>query len=175
MKDTYKILGTKNIFRGQKVNIDLEKIKLPNGNIVEWEVIAFPDFSIGIPLTEKNEVLFVREWRQGPRNFLLHLPAGRGSREEGLANLKREVMEEMGIVGGKYDKLIEFPNGTRVTGKKSLYVVSDFRLDEPKRDENEIQEVISLPLKGLFQSITKNYIATSDILLIAKLIEENYG
>jgi len=173
----YKILNTKTVFKSAKVQVDRETVGLPNGNTADWDVMVYPNFYCGVTITSDEKVLMTREWRQGPHDLLTQFTAARAehqAEEENLLELKRELKEELGVEDGKFEKIISFAQGTRLTGFRTVYFVTNFALGKTDRDENEIQEIISLPIKGLYSELSKNHITTSETLLIAKLLEENY-
>jgi len=75
-----------------------------------------------IPLTEKNEILMLREWRSAAGKELWWLPTGLidpGETPEEAA--QRELQEEVGMKAGKLTELLHDP-GT------SSYVKSDLRV-----------------------------------------------
>ncbi len=175
MGEEYQILDRKTKYDGPKVKVGVETIRLPNGKIVEWDVVDYPDIVYGIPVTKDGCVLMVQEWRQGPEKVMTQFVGARVNRGGGIDELKRELREELGIKGGNYEKIVSFYNGVRHKGKKSLYLVKDFELGETDRDEDEIQKMVKIPIKGLYLCLSSKHVVTADALLGAKLIEEMLG
>ena len=77
-------------------------------------------------------------------------------------------------VGGKYEKLVEYSNGVRITGLRTIYLVTEFDIDKTKLEENEIVEKVEISLKGLYEELVENHTVTADTLLMAKLAEDKY-
>ena len=175
-KHQYKVINRSPSYKGKKVNVFDETIKLPNGNIVEWDMVDFPDIYMAIPVTKEKKVLLVKQWRQGPKSIMTDFVGARldDKSEQGLDALKRELSEELGLVGGKYEKLVEYSNGVRISGLRTIYLVTEFDIDKTKLEENEIVEKVEIPLKGLYEELVKNHVVTGDTLLMAKLAEEKY-
>jgi len=174
--DSFKILGRKTLYKSVKLQIDRAKIQLPNGNIDKWDVNVLPSFYFGVP-TVDGKVIMTREWRLGPNKVLTQFTGTRcvsDNENKNLGELKRELKEELGLEGGKYISQITFAWGFRTTGNVTYYTVEGFKIGKTSRDENEIQEIIKLPIKGLFDELLKNHVITSDTLLVAKLLEERY-
>lgn len=173
----YKLLSRKQVYKGKKVNVYDETIKLPNGNIVEWDMVDFPDIYMAIPVTKDEKVLLVKQWRQGPKSIMTDFVGARldNKSEQGLAALKRELAEELGLIGGNYEKLVEYSNGVRISGFRTIYLVTEFDIDKTKLEENEIVEKVEIPLKGLYKELVENHVVTGDTLLMAKLAEEIYS
>ena len=174
MDNNYKVLSRKSVYKGRKVFVSDETIQLPNGNIVVWDMIDYPDIFMAIPVTDRNTVLMVQEWRQGPKQIMTEFVGARldSKDETGLESLKRELKEELGIEDGKYQKLVEYCNGVRTSGKREIFLVTDFIVSKAETEENEIVETLELPVTDLYKNLTENYITTGDTLLMAKLVEE---
>lgn len=174
MDHNYKVLKRNLLYKGKKISVSDETIQLPNGNIVEWDMVDYPDIFMAIPVTERNTVLMVQQWRQGPKQIMTDFVGARldSENETGLESIKRELREELGIEGGKYQKLVEYYNGVRISGKREIYLVTDFAVSKPELEENEIVEVLELSVIGLYKNLSENYVTTGDTLLMAKLAEE---
>lgn len=172
----FNVISKKTVFKAFKVQIDRETIKLPDGSMVEWDLMVYPDFYLAV--TVKNDkVLMTKEWRQGPHDYLTQFTKARATHpteNENLAELAKELQEEIGATGGNYQKLIHFAHGERLAGYCTVYLVTDFKLGDTNRDSHEIQEVIELPIKGLFQELVDNHIVMAETLLVAKLLEEKF-
>ena len=175
-KHQYKVINRFPSYKGKKVNVFDETIKLPNGNIVEWDMVDFPDIYMAIPVTKEKKVLLVKQWRQGPKSIMTDFVGARldDKHELGLDALKRELSEELGLVGGKYEKLVEYSNGVRISGLRTIYLVTEFDIDKTKLEENEIVEKVEIPLKGLYEELVEKHTVTADTLLMAKLAEDKY-
>jgi ADP-ribose pyrophosphatase len=175
-KSDYNVISRDHQYKGKKVNVYNEKIQLPNGNIVEWDMVDFPDIYMAIPVTKENTVLLVKQWRQGPKSIMTDFVGARldDKQENGLEALKRELSEELGLIGGKYEKLVEYSNGVRISGLRTICLVTEFEIDKTNLEENEIVEKVEIPLKGLYNELVENHTVTADTLLMAKLAEERY-
>lgn len=172
-----KIISRKIAYKSQKNQIDQCVVVLPNGNQAEWDVNILPDMMTGVTIIE-NKVIMTKEYRLSVQNLLTQFTGARcvsTDELENLKHLKRELKEELGVEAGQYEKLFRFANGGHTSGYRTVYLVTDFTMGETQRDENELQEKIDIPIKGLFQELVNNHIVTSDTLLIAKLLEERFS
>jgi hypothetical protein len=175
--DKYEIIGKQTVFKSEKVQVDRETVALPNGNKTEWYVMVYPDFYEGVTIRD-GKVLMTREWRLGPHDYLTQFTKTRAphkTEKENLAELARELKEELGVVGGDYEKVLRFAQGERLTGFCTVYLVTNFEVGRTSRDENEIQQIIELPIKNLYQELAVNHVVMPETLLIAKLLEEKFG
>ena len=117
----YKILSATTVHKSDKVQVDKRKIQLPGGEVVEWHVLVSPDIYIGIPI-ESGHVYLVKEWRQGPQKILTQFVGARAifeNEDKNLGELKRELQEELGLDGGKYEKILKTANGSHISGFRS--------------------------------------------------------
>lgn len=94
---TARILERRQVFKGKVVDLSVDRIELPNGNITELEVIRHPGAAAMVPLTADGDVLLVRQYRYATDGWLLEVPAGKldpGEPPEVCA--ARELEEEVG-------------------------------------------------------------------------------
>ena len=91
-----KTISSEQKFDGKIVKLYVDKAELEDGKIVTREVIRHPGGVCVLPLTDKNEVLFVRQFRYPHQMVLLEIPAGKleygeSHHECGLRELKEET------------------------------------------------------------------------------------
>lgn len=97
-----KTLDTTPIFEGRVVRLHRDTVLLENGEKAMREVIEHSGGVCVLPLTENNEILFVRQFRYPFKSVLLEIPAGKREKgEEPLACGIRELKEEVGATAEK--------------------------------------------------------------------------
>lgn len=72
-----KTVSSEQKFDGRIVKLFVDKAELEDGRIVTREVIKHPGGVCVLPLTEKNEVMFVKQFRYPHQTVLLEIPAGK--------------------------------------------------------------------------------------------------
>ncbi len=95
-------LGETPVYRGRVVDLRLERVRLPNGSVLELEIVHHPGAVAVVPVDEEGRVLLVRQYRHAAGGWLLEVPAGKldpGERPEACA--VREVEEETGFRPGR--------------------------------------------------------------------------
>ena len=75
-KLTEKKLSREEIFKGHVVHLVVDRVELENGHETSREVVEHPGGVCVAALTEKNELLFVRQFRYPYGEVVLELPAG---------------------------------------------------------------------------------------------------
>jgi 8-oxo-dGTP pyrophosphatase MutT (NUDIX family) len=108
-----------------------------------------PDWVNVVAITDRNEMLFVRQWRFGARTFTLEVPAGLiEDGEDPLAAGQRELLEETGYAGpdariiGTVLTNPAFMNNTATT----VYIPRVTRIAEQRLDPMEELEIVKIPV-----------------------------
>lgn len=91
-----KTLSRKTVFTGNIISLDIAEVELPDGRMAAREVVNHPGGVCVAALNDKDELLFVRQYRYPYDAVLLELPAGKLSPGESpLECGRRELMEEI--------------------------------------------------------------------------------
>ena len=77
MNLTEKPLSSEYPYRGKIVNMRVDQALLPNGRQAVREVVEHPGGVCVAALTDREELLFVRQFRYPFGKMLLELPAGK--------------------------------------------------------------------------------------------------
>lgn len=164
-------------FRGYVINLRVDDILLPNGNSSTREVVEHPGGVCIAALTDKNELLFVRQFRYPYGEVLLELPAGKLDRggEDPLEAGKRELREETGAVADNYRSLGQlYPSPGYCDEIIHLYLATGLTFGECEPDEDEFLECERIPLDRAVEMVMNNEIADAKtqvaILKVASLV-----
>src|SRR5262245_55242266 len=91
---------------GRIVKLDVEEVRLPNGNTVTLEIIRHRGAAAVVPVDAVGRVVMIRQYRHATSGYLLEVPAGTldpGETPEACA--LREVEEETGVKAARLDPL----------------------------------------------------------------------
>lgn len=150
-----KTLSSEEKFKGRILRLRLDTVELPNGRKSTREVVEHPGGVCVAALTDRKELLFVRQFRYPYGKEVWELPAGK--REPGetpLAMAKRELKEETGAVAERYwDLGVMYPTPGYSNEVISLYAATDLCRGEAKPDEDEFLEVTALPLDEAIEHV----------------------
>jgi len=91
-------IETRRIFKGRVVDLAVERLRFPDGRLVDLELIHHPGAAAVVPVDGEGRVILVRQYRHATGGWLLEVPAGKldaGEAPEACA--RREVEEETGF------------------------------------------------------------------------------
>ena len=145
-----KQLKAEYIYKGKIINVRKDTALLPNGNEALREIIEHPGGVCVDALTDKNEVLMVRQFRYPYSEIILEIPAGkRDSKTEAPIECGiRELKEETGAVADKIIPLGELYPTPGYCGEIIwLFAAKGLTFGETNPDEDEFLEVEKIPLE----------------------------
>ena len=147
------------------VRLRRDTVRLPSGRVVyDFFVTEQADVVLVFALTEAEQVVLVRQWRQGRRGFFRELPGGLldpGETPAGAA--ARELREETGYVCAELRELGRFGmDPTRTTSAIVAFLGLAARVESaPLADEQEELEVGLVPLGELVPLIHAGEISSA--------------
>jgi ADP-ribose pyrophosphatase len=141
-------LSSREIFRGKTVRLDVDRVRLPNGREMDFEIIHHVGAAAVVPILPTGEVLLIRQYRFATGGYLLEVPAGKlDPGEEPEACARREVEEETGYRPGKLTPLGWIWTTPGFTDEKIwLYLATDLTETQQELQEDEVLTLERLPL-----------------------------
>lgn len=104
-----EVVSSRIVHRGAVVTVRVDDISLPDGRIVQREVVEHPGAVVVAALDDEQRVALVRQYRHPIGAYLVELPAGGlEAGEDPAACASRELREETGLVPGRLDYLGSF-------------------------------------------------------------------
>jgi ADP-ribose pyrophosphatase len=154
-----------------------DTVRLPSGRVVDdYFVAELPDVALVFAVTPADEVVFVRQWKQGRRAFYTELPGGMiDEGEEAVESAVRELREETGYQCDELRELGRFEtNPTKTSNTIVAFLGAGARLvGEPVWDEQEELEVRLLPVASLRAAIRDGEItAGGSVATVYRALDE---
>ena len=131
-----------------------------------FSVLQAPNWVNVIALTPDNQVVMIKQYRQGTREITLEIPGGMvDDGEDFLTAGLRELKEETGGVGtgGKQIGVVD-PNPAIQSNQCGTILVHDVHLGEQSLDGNEEIEVVLVPLCNVPELIRTGQITHSLVI-----------
>jgi ADP-ribose diphosphatase len=144
------ILGSRRVHDGRVIRLDLEKVRLPNGNEVTLEIVRHPGAAAVVPVDDEGQAILVRQYRHATGSWVLEVPAGKldkpGESPEECA--RREVEEETGYRAGRMQPLGWIWTTPGFSDEKIwLFRASELERAEASLQADEVLTVVRLPLE----------------------------
>ena len=141
-------MGGEQIYQGRLVSLRRDEVLLPSGRRTTREIVEHPDCVAVVAIDRENNVVLVRQFRTAAGQVLLEIPAGSiepGEDTEECA--RRELEEETGYVAGEIKRIGGFYSSPGYsTEYLHLFLATDLKSGTARPDEDEIIQVVLLPL-----------------------------
>lgn len=96
----------KSIYRGGVVDLGLETVELPNGELAALEIVRHPGGAVVLAIDDDERVCLLRQFRHAAGGWIWELPAGTlHENEQPLDTAKRELKEEAGLEASHWEPL----------------------------------------------------------------------
>lgn len=96
----------KSIYQGRLVQLDLDRVTLPNGKTLDLEIVRHPGGAAVVALDDNGQVCLLRQYRHASGGWLWELPAGKlDPGEAPQASAQRELQEEAGVQAARWHTL----------------------------------------------------------------------
>ena len=158
-----KKLASKQVFDGVVVKLFVDEVELPDGKKSVREVVRHPGAVCVVPVTDKGEVIMVKQFRYAFNQVLLEIPAGKLEKgEDPLEAAKRELEEESGVVAGTIEHIGELYTTVAILDEKiQMYLATDLTYKNAHPDDGEFLEIEKIPLSTLVDMVMKGEIKDS--------------
>ena len=144
---TERMLSREEKFSGRILQVHVDTVEIPNGDIATREVADHPGGVAVLPLDEENRVLAVTQFRYVFGKPLLEIPAGKlePGEDPGEAGL-RELREETGATPGRYESMGRILPSPGCYGEiLYLYLARDLQVGEQSLDPDEFLNLERIP------------------------------
>lgn len=148
-------LGSREIYKGRSFRLDVDRIRLPNGVEMDFEMIHHPGAAAIVPVLPGPpgdtgpDVLLIRQYRYATGGWLLEAPAGKLDPGEPPDHCAiRETEEEVGYRPGRLIPLGWIWSSPGFLDEKIwLYLATDLQETKQAMDHDEVLEIERMPLR----------------------------
>ncbi|MFL5587418.1 MAG: NUDIX hydrolase, partial [Ktedonobacteraceae bacterium] len=114
---------------------------IPNGDVIERDIVERPESVLVLPVGQKGTVLLIEEYDLGAEDWQLTLPGGKVTdpTSDGIRKQAEiELREEIGYRPGSLEKLLDFNSHPGyVAHKVHLLVARDLEWDPLDMEDGE--------------------------------------
>src|SRR6476469_3872789 len=161
-----EFIDSKKVFSGRVFDVTVDTVREADRTYTR-EVVHHPGSAVILPAFDDDTIGFVRQYRHPAVKYLLELPAGTlNDRERPEVGAARELEEELGVVAGNLEKLAEFFVSPGFCEEKMwLYLATDLTPTAQRLEEDEMLEVIRLPIDRALQMISEGEIEDAKTII----------
>lgn len=144
---------TNGIFSGRIITVHEDTVTLVDGSSAKRELVDH-NGGVGIvALTEKDEILMVRQFRSPYKEVIFEIPAGKLDKNENPQKAgERELEEECGITAKNIFSLGQiYPTPGYCNEKIYIYGATELTEGKQMLDEGEFLDVYRIPLETAFE------------------------
>jgi ADP-ribose pyrophosphatase len=147
------LLSLKNVFRGRVIEVNIERVQLPNDAVADLEIIHHPGGAAVVAVNERREICLLHQFRHAANGWLWELPAGKiDNREPPLQTAQRELEEEAGVIAASWQSLGDIVSSPGVfTEVIHLFLATGLRVAAAKPEEHEVLEIHWKPIAEVLQ------------------------
>jgi len=153
-------IGSRREYTGRVINLDLDRVRFPNGTVGELEIIRHSGASavipfLGDPAGDDPIILLIRQYRYAADGFIYEIPAGRLEPGEPPAECaKRELREETGCTAAKLEHLYTMYTTPGFTDEKiHLFAATGLVRGESHLEADEFVEVVPMAISAALRMI----------------------
>ena len=174
-----KITNTERIYSGKVVKLDVHDVQLPDGTTAQRELLDHAGAVAIVALDEEDNVLLIRQYRLGPRQVMVEVPAGMLEPDEGDAPASaaiRELREETGYRPNQIERI----GGWFVAPGYSseyihLFIARDLVLDPMEGDEDEFIELFRTPFSEAIAMVERGEITNTTAICSLLITARHLG
>lgn len=151
-----KTLSSTNIFDGKVLHARIDSITLPNGMEATREYCHHNGAVCVIPITDKNEIICVRQYRYPFHDALIEIPAGKLDTpdEDPTSAAIRELREETGAICKNLTYMgLYYPSPAILDEKIYMYMAQGLTFGETEFDDDEFLEIVKIPIEDLKDAV----------------------
>jgi len=167
MKYAEETISTKEVYKGNIIDLNLVTVKLPNGKESTREIVIHPGASVIIPIAQNGDLYMVRQFRKPLEREMLELPAGKLDKGESPETCAiRELSEETGLEAGWVKHVISVHSTPGFCNEVlHMFAAGDLKEGTAHSDEDEFVSCERVPLNDLLRMVFKGEITDAKTII----------
>lgn len=156
----------KTIYEGRIFKVQIETLRLPAGGELKAEIVRHPGSVVIVPVTDRGEIILVRQYRPAIGRSAWELPAGSlEPGEDPQAAAVRECHEEIGLIPGTVERLGGFfPTPGYCDEEMNFYRATGLREAGPEDQAAEQDEDEDIETGAFTPDAIRQMIASGQVI-----------
>lgn len=150
--------------KGAIIDYYQDTIRVPNGNIVKWDLIQHKGAAAVVPVDDQGRIIMVRQYRNALDRYTIEIPAGglNSIDEPTMDAALRELTEETGYHASHAELLLTIRTTVAFCNEKiDIYLATGLTPGKQHLDEDEFVDVKAYELSELEEMIFNRTIEDS--------------
>lgn len=150
--------------KGAIIDYYQDTIRVPNGNIVKWDLIQHKGAAAVVPVDDQGRIIMVRQYRNALDRYTIEIPAGglNSIDEPTMDAALRELTEETGYHASHVELLLTIRTTVAFCNEKiDIYLATGLTPGKQHLDEDEFVDVKAYELSELEEMIFNRTIEDS--------------
>ena len=159
-----KRLNRELVYKGHIIDMYKDTVKIPNGNIADWDFIGHKGAAAVLPVLKNGNVLMVRQYRNALDRYTLEIPAGglESPDEPMIDCAARELEEETGYKSDNLEMLLSLHTTVAFCNEKiEVFLARDLVKTSQHLDEDEYIDVEEHSIEELLEAVYSGKIEDS--------------
>lgn len=173
----HKTLSKKTVFKNLPFfSIQTDQAEYPNKKKYQYTYMHTPGVSIILPVTDKNELIMVRQYRYLEKRTTLEVVMGGIKKSSPLQAAKDELAEETGYSAKKWKKIGTFtPMNGSCDEIGNIFIAKNLKHDQQdvEEDESEYIKPVIYPIKKVYK-MAENGKITCGMSLAALMLAKKH-
>jgi len=171
MKDPNKkfeevTIHTKHIFQGKIISLQVDDVRLPNGETATREIVKHPG-AVAVLAIHEGKMVVVEQYRKPLEKSQVEIPAGKlDPGENPLEAAHRELQEETGYTCPSIKLISSFYTSPGFADELiHLYYADELTAGIEKPDDDEFLECVSITLEEAKQMMAEGRISDAKTIM----------
>jgi ADP-ribose pyrophosphatase len=163
----YELLSREVRYKGKIFEFSIDLVRFQSGADIQLDVIHHRGGAAVVALTEKQEVILVKQYRHPMGEYVLELPAGKIEIDETPEKTAfKELVEETGFKAEKLELLtIAYPAPGYCSERLYIYLAHNLTEVERNPDFDEEIDVVYVPFKEACEMISRGEIKDAKTII----------
>jgi 8-oxo-dGTP pyrophosphatase MutT (NUDIX family) len=179
-ENPWRVLNSEVKYDNNWITINHHEVLNPNNNPGIYGEVHFKNIALGIlPLDDDMNTWIVGQYRFPLKKYTWEMPEGGGRRDiDPLISAKRELLEEVGLVAGKWRLIQELELSNSATDEVAyIYLAQELQQNTPQPEDTEVLELRKIHFSEMLEMVNnggiKDAMTVAAVYKVQLMIAQN--